>query len=596
MPRLRHADPAPNLPGDFSGASSEGNSAGIRIEEFFDDPTLVALIQQAVGGNQELKILTQDVRIAGNEILARRGAYLPRFTVGGGAALNKYGTFTLEGAAIRDDPFRNGQFFPNPLPNFVFGTNMLWQVDIWRQLRNARDAATLRFFSNGEGRNYLVTRLVAEIAENYYGLMALDKRIENLNSIIQLQERSLEISQAKKEAARGTELAVQRFLAEVRKYQSEKLIVNQEIVQVENRINFLLGRFPQPIERQSARFFDLNFEALSVGVPAQLLQNRPDIRQAERALAAAGLDVKVARANFLPMATINSGVGYQAFNPKYLLFTPESLIYNVAGDLIAPLINKKAIQAEYLNANARQLQTIYNYQRTIINAVTEVVNRLSMVQKYSRSIEIKKQQVTALEESVTAATSLFRNPRAEFDIDYLDVLTAQNALFEARHTLIDTKREQLAAIVNTYQALGGAAYLLPVLKPETIQYDHKWFHKILADLHHPVAEFAPGGGAPPPAAEAPRTGPLDSPATPEALGAGPEPLPPLPGMDEKAPEPLPAPPAAGERSPFPPPAPAPETGQDPIPKPALDGGPGTFLTPGGRTRAGTSSNSDHTPS
>ena len=340
-------------------------------------------------------------------------------------------------------------------------------------MRNARDAAALRFFSTGEGRNFLVTRLVAEIAENYYGLMALDKRIENLDSIIALQERSLEIAKAKKEAARGTELAVQRFLAEVRRYQSEKLIVYQDIVQVENRINFLLGRFPQPVERQSARFFDLNLQSLSVGVPSQLLQNRPDIRQAERELEAAGLDVKVARANFFPIGIINSGVGYQAFNPKYLLITPESLVYNVAGDLIAPLVNKKAIQADYLNANARQLQAIYNYQRVIINAVIEVVNRMSMVQKYSRSIEIKKQQVTALEEAVTAATSLFQNPRAEFDIDYLDVLTAQNALFDARRVLIETKREQLSAIVNTYQALGGGAYLLPILKPETFKYEHK---------------------------------------------------------------------------------------------------------------------------
>ena len=251
MPRIRHADPAPPLPEDFNGAASAENSARVRIEEFFDDSTLVGLIEQSLGGNQELKILTQDVRIAGNEILARRGAYLPRFTLGAGAGLNKFGTFTVEGAAIRDDAFRPGQFFPNPLPNFQFGTNIIWQLDIWRQLRNARDAAALRFFSTGEGRNYLVTRLVAEIAENYYGLMALDKRIENLDNIIALQERSLEIAKAKKEAARGTELAVQRFLAEVRKYQSEKLIVYQDIVQVENRINFLLGRFPQPVERQS---------------------------------------------------------------------------------------------------------------------------------------------------------------------------------------------------------------------------------------------------------------------------------------------------------------------------------------------------------
>ena len=117
---------------------------------------------------------------------------------------------------------------------------------------------------------------------------------------------------------------------------------------------------------------DLNMHSLSVGVPAQLLQNRPDIRQAERELAAAGLDVKVARATLLPQVVITAGVGYQAFNPRYLFITPEALIDNVAGDLVAPLINRKAIQAEYLTANARQLQAVYNYQRVILNAFTEV--------------------------------------------------------------------------------------------------------------------------------------------------------------------------------------------------------------------------------
>ena len=201
-----------------------------------------------------------------------------------------------------------------------------------------------------------MTRLVADIAENYYALMALDKRLANLDQTIELQEQSLEIAKAKMDAGRGTELAVQRFQAEVRKNQSEKLIVQQEIIEAENRINFLVDRFPQPVERNTAGFFDLSIHPLSVGVPAQLLQNRPDIRQAERELEAAGLDVKVARAHFFPRLDITGGIGYQAFNPKYL-FNPEALIYNAAGELAAPLINKAAIQAEYLTANARQLQS-----------------------------------------------------------------------------------------------------------------------------------------------------------------------------------------------------------------------------------------------
>ena len=136
-----------------------------------------------------------------------------------------------------------------------------------------------------------------------------------------------------------------------------------------------------------------------MGVPAQLLQNRPDIRQAERELAATGLDVKVARKRFYPLGLINSGVGYQAFNPSYLFITPEALVANVAGNVLVPFINRKAIKADYFTANARQLQAVYNYQRVILNAFIEVVNRLAKVENYGKSIEIKKQQVQSLEAS-----------------------------------------------------------------------------------------------------------------------------------------------------------------------------------------------------
>jgi NodT family efflux transporter outer membrane factor (OMF) lipoprotein len=465
IPNFRQAEPGRNLPAGypagFPGATSSENSSQLGVEEFFKDPMLTCLIGQALAGNQELKILNEDVQIARNEILARQGAYLPFGGFRGVAGLDKPSIFTPLGAAEKDLEFLPGKHFPDPLPNFLLGLDFFWQLDIWRELRNARDAAAQRYLSTSERRNYFVTRLVAEVAENYYGLMARDKRIENLDRTIELQEQSLEIARAKKEAGRGTELAVQRFQAEVRKNQSQKLIIRQEIIEVENRINFLVGRFPQPVERSSGEFIDLNIHALSVGLPAQLLQNRPDIRQAERELAAAGLDVKVARARFFPRLDITGGVGYQAFNLKYLFWTPDALIGNLAGELVVPLINKKAIQADYLSANARQLQSVYNYQRVILNAFTEVVNRVSMAENYRRSIEIKKQQLQSLEASVEAASKLFQAARAE----YIEVLFAQRDLQEARAVLIETKQQQLSAIVNAYQALGGG--LLPFLHPET---------------------------------------------------------------------------------------------------------------------------------
>jgi outer membrane protein, multidrug efflux system len=454
IPPLRHAEPGPELPASFNGATSSENSSQLGVAQFFNDPILVHLIDQAVAGNRELKILDEDVQIARNEILARQGTYLPFVTFGASAGLERHSDFTPLGAAEKQLEYLPGKHFPDPLGNFLGAFNFFWQLDIWRELRNARDAAAQRYVAASERRNYFVTRLVAEIAENYYGLMALDKRLETLDQTIELQEKSLQFAKARMEAGRGTKLAVQRFQAEVRKNQSEKLIVKQEIVEVENRINFLVNRFPQPVERMSAGFFDLNIHPLSVGVPAQLLQNRPDIRQAERELEAAGLDVKVARAHFFPRLDVTAGVGYQAFSPRYL-FNPDALIYNVAGNLVAPVINKKAIKAEYLSANAKQLESVYNYQRVILNAFTEVINRLSMVENYSRSIEIKKQQLASLEASVDSASQLFQNARVE----YVEVLLAQRDLLEARTVLIGTKRQQLSAIVNACQALGGGVFL-----------------------------------------------------------------------------------------------------------------------------------------
>ena len=306
-----------------------------------------------------------------------------------------------------------------------------------------------------EKRNYFVTTMVAEIAENFYRLMGLDKRLENLDQIIELQRRSLEIAKARKEAARSTELGVLRFQAELQRNYSEKLIINQAIIQGENRINFLVNRYPQRVERDSTRFYELEIHPLAVGVPSQLLQNRPDIRQAERELAATGLDVKVARVNFFPQLVISGGVGLQSLILNHL-FEPNAVVGDIAGGLVGPLVNKRAIRAMYLTANATQLQAIYKYQRVILEAFTQVINRMTMVENYSKSIEIKKQQLKTLENAVQYAEDLFQNAR----IEYIDVLFSQRDLRDARVVLIDTKTEQLAAVVNTYQALGGGVYTI----------------------------------------------------------------------------------------------------------------------------------------
>lgn len=450
------------MPGDYRGRVDSENSAQIGIAEFFNDPVLTGLVTYGLAQNQELRIRNEEVQIANNEILARRGAYLPFLNFGLNGGMDRNSRYMPLGAAEDQLTWPNGGNFPDPMGRMFLGGNAFWQIDIWRQLRDARDAAYQRYVAALESRNYLVTKLVAETADNYYELSALDQRMVYLNQTIELQQKSLEVAREQMKAGRGTELGVQRFLAEVRKNESQRQIIRQRIIEVENKINFLIGRYPQPVARELWDFINLNSRVLRVGVPVELLANRWDIRAAEREVVATGLDIQVAKKNFYPRLILTGRVGFEAFDPKFL-FDPNAFAAAAAGELVGPLINKKAIQAEYMNANAKQLQAIFNYQRTILTAFTEVVNLMTKVDNYRESVMVKQEQVRAMEASVSAAQELFQNVHLDVnrepEVKYIDVLFAQRDLLEARTVLIDTKQQQFSAIVNAYRALGGG-YLL----------------------------------------------------------------------------------------------------------------------------------------
>ena len=186
------------------------------------------------------------------------------------------------------------------------------------------------------------------------------------------------------------------------------------------------------------------------GIPSQLLAIRPDIRQAELRLEAAKVDVQVAKANFYPSFSLTARLGFQAFNPLHVI-RPESIIYNLAGDMVAPLINKNGIRATYLIANARQLQTVYEYERSILNAHIEVVNQLSKLDNFTKSFEIKRMEADMLAQSVVISNKLFRSARA----DYLEVLLTQREALDSKLELIEIRLKQLESKVSLYRSLGG---------------------------------------------------------------------------------------------------------------------------------------------
>jgi multidrug efflux system outer membrane protein len=431
--------------------ADSANAATIDWRTFFKDKALTDLIDTAIKNNQELNITLQEIEIARNEIRFRKGAILPNVRLGGGIGVEKVGRYTSQGAGDASTEIYPGKEVPDPLMDYTVAAYANWEVDIWKKLRNAKKAAVTRYLATLEGKNFVVTDLVAEVANSYYELVALDNQLAIVGQNINLQKNALSVVQIQKEASRATELAVQKFQAEVYKSESLQFNILQQIKETENRINLLLGRYPQSIPRDTSNFIQKLPAIVSAGIPSQLLANRPDIKRAELELTAAKLDLKVARAEFYPSFGISAAIGLQAFNPSYLVKLPGSLLYSLIGDLAGPLINRNAIKAEFYSANARQLQAMYNYERTIINAYLEVSTQMAGISNLAKSYDFKSKQVTSLTQSIEIANSLFQFARA----DYLEVLMTQRDALEARLELVETKKQQLNAVVNIYRDLGG---------------------------------------------------------------------------------------------------------------------------------------------
>ena len=435
-----------------STQDANNNTAALAWKDYFKDQNLVDLIDVALKNNQELNITLQEIEIAKNDIRVKKGLLLPTVGVRAGAGVEKVGRYTSQGAGDASTEIKPGKEMPDPLGDFTISAYANWEVDIWKKLRNSKKAALNRYLATVEGKNFVITNLIAEVADSYYELMALDNQLDIVKQTIKLQTNALEIVKIQKQAARATELGVKKFEAEVLTSQSMEFDILQQIKESENKINFLLGRYPQEIKRTSnTNFLSLLPAAVSSGIPSQLLANRPDVKQAELELVASKLDVKVARAEFYPSLDITAAIGVNAFKPSYLFTMPESLLYSLAGDLVAPLINRNAIKAEFASANARQLQALYNYDRTVLNAYLEVSNQLSKIQNLQKGYDLKSKQVDALNTSIDVSNDLFKSAR----VDYFEVLMTQRDALEAKLELLDTKKEQLNAAVHVYRDLGG---------------------------------------------------------------------------------------------------------------------------------------------
>lgn len=451
-PSILQKEENKTVPESFANSSKDTlNSAQLKWSDYFTDPYLNSLIKTALSNNQELNITLQEIQIAKNEIRAKKGEYLPFVGITSGAGVEKVGRFTSQGANDATTDIQPGKKTPEPLQDYKVAAYATWEIDIWNKLHNAKKSAMNKYLASVDGRNFMITNIVSELSKSYYELLALDNQLQIVQNNIEIQNNALKVVKFQKEAARATELAVKRFEAQVFHTTALEFDIQQRIVETENKINFLVGRFPQHIDRSTQPFNEIVLNSIKSGIPSQLLDNRPDIKQAERELIAAKLDVKVAKARFYPSLGISAGIGLRAFDSKYLFTTPESLLYNIAGDLMMPLLNRNAIKATYYNANAKQIQAVYNYEKTVLNAYIEVANQLSNICNMEKKYALKAKEVEALNQSIEISNNLFKSTRA----DYMEVLLTQRDALESTFDLVETKTQQMNAMVAIYHVLGG---------------------------------------------------------------------------------------------------------------------------------------------
>jgi outer membrane protein, multidrug efflux system len=229
-----------------------------------------------------------------------------------------------------------------------------------------------------------------------------------------------------------------------------RIEVKQEIIEIESTINFLLGRYPQTVNRPKMAWTKIIPPKLAVSIPSRLLENRPDIKQAEYDLLATNANLFTAKAAFYPSLNLTGGLGFQSFK-ALLWLNPASLAFNTFGGLTAPLANRRQLFADLMASRADQKMAYINYQRTIVNSFTEVYNQLNLIQNTNEMYNLKAEEVNVVKLSISNSTELFRSGRAT----YLEVIIAQEKALQSQIELINLKKRQYNAVIGLYKSLGG---------------------------------------------------------------------------------------------------------------------------------------------
>jgi outer membrane protein, multidrug efflux system len=414
-------------------ASDSSNIANIPWNSLFTDPLLQNLIEEALSNNPNLQIAVTRMKKAEASLAQSKAAFFPSLNVvGGGSFQNK-----------NDDGSGLSKVFQ------VYGMSS-WEVDIWGKLRSAKRASMALYLESEAYKRAVQTQLIANVAVDYYALLALDAKLQVTEKTIEKRNADVEALKVMKENDMVTGADLVQSQANL--YSAKVTIpeLRQSIYEAENALSVLLGRNPGAIARGTLADQTISAD-LKTGLPAQLLGNRPDVQEAEYQFRYGYEMTNVARKYFYPALTISAQGG---ITPSDLsqLFNPPSAFWNVIGGLTQPIFNQGLNRQRLKVARANQEEYLIAFKQALLNAGEEVANAMHGYQTASEKIELRKSQIEYLEKAVNYTMELLKYTSST---NYTDVLTSEVNLLSAQLNGINDKLQQLQAVVSLYQSLGG---------------------------------------------------------------------------------------------------------------------------------------------
>ena len=404
--------------------------ADLSWQELFTDPLLQQLIETGIAHNTDLSIARLRVKEAEALLTASKLAYLPSVSLTPQGTIRK-----VEGESATK--------------SYNLAASADWEIDIFGRITNAKREAKAVLEQSEAYRQAVQTQLVATIANSYYSLLMLDKQYEISRSTAELWAENLRVMKALKEAGQTTEMAVAQIEASKLAVDASLLSLQQQITEMENSISSLLGDVPRQIERSTldAQSFP---DTLLVGVPLQLLQRRPDVRQSEAALAAAFYVTNQAYAAFYPSITLSGSAGWT--NAAGALITnPGEWLLSAVGSLVQPLFNRGQNVANLKVAKAQQEEALLTFRQSLLDAGTEVNSALLQWQTARQRLKLDEQQIASLESAVRSSELLMLHSSQ----NYLEVLTARQTLLDAELSAVADRFNEIQGVINLYHALGG---------------------------------------------------------------------------------------------------------------------------------------------